>query len=312
MEFIRGIQNIQPHHGPCVATIGNFDGVHVGHQQLLQQLVEQSQQLGLPATVIIFEPQPNEYFAHKPPVARLTRLREKLPLLAQAGVDQVLALRFDDVMAQLPAKDFIEHILVEKLQVKCLMLGDDFRFGYQRQGDFQFAVEMGKQLGFEVQALDTIQRNGVRVSSTAVRAELEQGHLSLAEKLLGRPYGMYGRVAHGDKRGRLLGFPTANLYLHRKLTPITGVYCVKVYGLEPGLVYGVANVGNRPTVDGTRSLLEVHLFDFQQEIYGQYIRVDFIHKLRDEKRYDSFELLKQQIFKDAEQAREYFGINDDE
>lgn len=312
MEFIRGIQNIQPHHGPCVATIGNFDGVHVGHQQLLRQLMEQSQQLKLPATVIIFEPQPNEYFANKPPVARLTRLREKLPLLAQAGIEQVLALRFDDVMAQLPAKDFVDHILVEKLGVKCLLLGDDFRFGHKRQGDFQFAVKMGQQLGFAVQALNTIQRNGVRVSSTAIRTELEQGHLSMAEKLLGRPFGMYGRVAHGDKRGRLLGFPTANLYLHRKLSPISGVYCVKVYGLEPALVYGVANIGNRPTVDGSRSLLEVHLFDFHKEIYGQHIRVDFIHKLRDEKRYDSFELLKQQIFKDAEQAREYFGINDNE
>jgi riboflavin kinase/FMN adenylyltransferase len=312
MKLIRGMLNLKSQHGPSVVTIGNFDGIHRGHQQLLRQLCMAAKQVQLPATVIIFEPQPNEFFAEHATVARLTRLREKIGLLKEAGVDQILVLRFNDKLAALSPEQFVEEILVKGLRAHTVLLGDDFRFGYRRQGTFALLQEIGTHAGFVVERINSVQQQGERVSSTAVRQALAVGDLARAQSLLAHPYSLCGRVAHGDKRGRIIGFPTANVHLHRKLTPLTGVYCVKVYGLEPEVVYGVANVGNRPTVDGTRTLLEVHLFNFQQEIYGRAIRVEFMHKLREEKRYDSFELLKQQIFLDAEQAKIFFGIGDHE
>ncbi len=312
MKFIRGLINLKPEHGPSAVTIGNFDGVHRGHQHLLRRFVATAAERGLPAVVILLEPQPNEFFPNRPTVARLTRLREKLPLLAECGVNYVLAIHFNQDFSKISAQAFVEQVLLQQLQARYVLLGDDFHFGYRRQGNFALVAQLGQKHGFEVDNINTVQHQGERVSSTAVRQALAAGELSLAEQLLGRPYGMYGRVAHGDKRGRIIGFPTANIYLHRKLTPITGVYCVKVYGLKDELIYGVANVGNRPTVDGTRTLLEVHLFNFDEEIYGHYLRVDFMHKLREEKRYNSFELLKQQILLDAENAKNYFGIKDHE
>jgi len=306
MELIRGFYNLQSRHRGCVATIGNFDGVHLGHQTVLGQLADKAAELGVPSVVISFEPYPMEFFAAGKAPARLTRLREKVRALTRYSVDRMLCLRFDKTFAQQPAREFIDKVLVEGLDVRYLVVGDDFRFGYQRAGDFALLEEVGKLHGFEVVHLHTFNIEAERVSSTRVREALSGGDMAAAEKLLGRPYRMCGRVAHGDKRGRTIGFPTANIHLHRQKTPVSGVFAVELFGVKGEPVAGVANVGTRPTVDGTRSLLEVHLFDFAEEIYGEYVHVEFMHKLRDEVKFDSFEELRQQIDVDAEQAREYF------
>lgn len=306
MELIRGYHNLRPRHRGCVATIGNFDGVHLGHQTVLGQLSEKAAELGVPSVVISFEPYPMEYFAAKDAPARLTRLREKIKALTRYAVDRMLCLRFDAQLAAMPAMEFIEKLLIDKLDVKYLVVGDDFRFGEHRKGNFELLRKVGMQRGFEVVHLHTFLVDGERVSSTVIREALEVGDMAHAEKLLGRPYRMCGRVAHGDKRGRTIGFPTANIHLHRKKTPVKGVYAVEMFGIKGEPVKGVANVGTRPTVDGTRTLLEVHLFDFDADIYGQYVNIEFVHKLRDEVRFDSFEKLRKQIDLDAVNAREYF------
>ena len=310
MELISGLHNLRSRHHGCVATIGNFDGVHLGHQAVLGQLAEKADELSLPSLVITFEPQPQEYFAPEQAKPRLTRLREKLKALPRYGVDRVLCLRFNQSLASLPADEFIKQILVDGLGVRYLVVGDDFRFGSGRAGDFSMLQKAGEENGFPVVNMHTFNIDGERVSSTRIREALAKGDLDTAEKLIGRPYRMCGRVAHGDKRGRTMGFPTANIHLHRKATPVEGVFAVEMFGVEGEPVAGVANVGTRPTVDGTRSLLEVHLFDFDKDIYGQYIHVNFVHKLRDEERFDSFEELKQQILKDADDARAFFNARD--
>lgn len=307
MELIRGLHNLRPRHHGCVATIGNFDGVHLGHQAVLGQLAEKAEQMSLPSLVITFEPQPQEYFAPDHAKPRLTRLREKLMALRRYAVDRVLCLQFNDALASMPAQAFIDQILLQGLGVRYLVVGDDFRFGRERSGDFAMLQQAGREHGFQVVNMHTFDIEGQRVSSTRIREALARGDLQMAEKLLGRPYRMSGRVAHGDKRGRTIGFPTANIHLHRKATPVEGVYAVEMFGIEGEPVTGVANVGTRPTVDGTRSLLEVHLFDFSQNIYGRHVHVNFVHKIRDERRFDSFEALKQQILRDAEDAKDFFA-----
>jgi len=306
MKLVRGLHNLRPEHHGCVATIGNFDGVHLGHQAVLGQLSEKAAELCLPTTVIVFEPQPQEFFAPHSALPRLTRFREKLKALLRFSVGRVVCLHFDRRLAAMPAREFIDRVLIEGLGVRYLVVGDDFRFGAKRQGDFAMLQEAGARHGFQVVNMHTFYIDGERVSSTRIRDALARGDLNEAEKLLGRPYRMCGRVAHGDKRGRSIGFPTANIYLHRKATPVQGVYAVEMFGLDVEPVEGVANVGTRPTVDGTRTLLEVHLFDFDQDIYGHHVHVDFLHKLRDECRFDSFDALKQQIERDVEKARCYF------
>lgn len=306
MELIRGAHNLKKEHRGCVVTIGSFDGIHLGHQQLLKKITAQAKQHSLPSCAITFEPQPNEFFHNEVP-PRITRLRGKLIAFKQYGVDRVLCLRFNQALAQLSAQDFVEEILVQGLAAKHIVIGDDFRFGAKRQGDINYLKSVSAQHNFTVESTETFELNGMRVSSTKVREALDAGDLDAAEILLGRRYAMSGRVAHGDKRGRLIGFPTANIFLHRKAVPIRGVYCVQVSGLGGGYINGVANVGNRPTVGGNKSLLEVHLFDFNRDIYGEHVHVEFVKKLRDEKKYDSFELLKDQIMKDAEQGRAYFS-----
>jgi riboflavin kinase / FMN adenylyltransferase len=306
MELIRGWHNLRPHHRSCVATIGNFDGVHLGHQAVLGQLAEKGAELRLPTTVVTFEPHPAEFFRPELAPPRLTRFREKLQALRRYSVDRVLCLHFNAALAAMPAEDFIRRILIDALDLRYLVVGDDFRFGRGRHGDFAMLQAAGSAHGFQVVNMHTFTIDGARVSSTRIREALGRGDLQGAEKLLGRPYRMSGRVAHGDKRGRSIGFPTANIHLHRRATPVQGVYAVEMFGLEAEPVAGVANVGNRPTVDGTRSLLEVHLFDFAQEIYGRHLHVEFLHRLRSEQRFDSFEALKQQILRDAQRAREFF------
>lgn len=309
-ELIRGIGNIKPQHKQCVVTIGNFDGVHRGHQALLKQLKQRAREHQLPALVITFEPHPAEFFATENVTSRLTRWREKFCELAKTGVDRVLVIRFNAHFAALSADDFVKEILHEQLDVKHIVVGDDFKFGYQRKGDFEYLKKLGEQFGFGVESMPSFLLDDERVSSTLVRQVLQKANHERVKKILGRPYSMIGRVVYGDKRGRQLGFPTANIYLHRAVTPVKGVYVVRMYlpNSEKGLP-GVANVGVRPTVDGTRSLLEVHLFDFNQEIYGQHVKVEFCEKLRDEQRFENLDMLKQQIWRDAEQAKNYFKNN---
>lgn len=307
MEIIRGLHNLRPGHQGCVATIGNFDGVHLGHQAVLGQLAEKADALGLPLMVVTFEPQPEEFFRPEKSPPRLTRFREKVQALRRYAVDRVLPLRFDATFSRQSPDAFIQRLLVDGLGIRYLVVGDDFRFGKNREGDFTRLQVAGEEHGFEVVNMHTFMLDGERVSSTRVRAALGEGDLNEAEKLLGRIYRMSGRVAHGDKRGRTIGFPTANIYLHRKATPLRGVYVVELYGIAGEPLAGVANLGTRPTVDGMRTLLEVHLFDFDQDIYGAHVHVDFLHKLRDEHRFESFEALKAQILRDAAQARDYFS-----
>lgn len=310
MRLIRGLHNLRPTDRGCVATIGNFDGVHLGHRAVFQRLQAQGRKLGLPATVITFEPQPMEFFAPESAPARLTRLREKLCAIEDCGIDRVMLLEFGSRLAGMGARDFVQRLLLDGLGVQFLLVGDDFRFGRGREGDYALLHAMGQAgradgVGFEVEDLHTITHGAERISSTRVREALGRGDLDYVRHLLGRPYRMQGRVTHGAKRGRTIGFPTANINLHRRFSPVRGVYAVSVCGLGPTPRPGVANVGTRPTVNGKDYRLEVHLFDFAEDIYGRHLEVEFRLKLRDEQRFESFDALKAQIQLDAQVAREY-------
>lgn len=309
MQVIRGLHNLRSEHRGCVATIGNFDGVHLGHQAVFRRLRARAKDLGLPVTVVTFEPQPMEFFAPQSAPARLTRMREKLSALNDARIDRVVLLEFGSKLAEMKADEFVQRLLVEGLDVRYLFVGDDFRFGKGRSGDIELLRAIGKRHGFEVENMNTFAMGEERVSSTLIREALSQGDLESAKHYLGRPYRICGRVAHGDERGRSIGFPTANLNLHRRVSPLRGVFAVKVGGLGEEHLPGVANIGNRPTVEGnTIHLLEVHLFDFSRTIYGAHLEVEFCKKLRDEQRFDNFEQLRHQIELDAVQARKFFHM----
>lgn len=313
MRLIRGLHNLRPEDRGCVATIGNFDGVHLGHRAVFQRLLARGRELGLPATVITFEPQPMEFFAPESAPARLTRLREKLKAICECGIERVMLLEFGPRLATMEAREFVRRLLLDGLGVRFLSVGDDFRFGRGRTGDYALLRAMGAEAaddgrGFEVEDLHTITHAEERVSSTRIREALDRGDLEQARHLLGRPYRMQGRVGHGDKRGRSIGFPTANIDLHRRVSPVRGVYAVVLYGVAPDPLPGVANIGTRPTVDGRDYRLEVHLFDFDRDIYGAHVEVELRLKLRDEKRFGSIDELKQQIRCDADSARDYLGV----
>lgn len=306
-KLIRSLHNITSRAQGGVVTIGNFDGVHVGHQRLLAEVVANAKTLGVPSLVITFEPHPFEFFSgDKLTIPRITRLREKFSEIATYGVENVLILPFNHELAEISASSFVANILFALLRPKMVLVGDDFRFGYKRQGDFAMLQSFGAKLGIEVKAMPTVLVGNERVSSTRVRKALAEGDQALAAQLLGRPYSMMGRVSHGDKLGRQLGFRTANIFLHRKLTPVKGVYAVLVHGLSNEPLPGAANIGTRPTVDGTQTLLEVHLLNFNQDIYGRYVRVEFCEKLREEIRYETLDLLKEQIAKDVIATEHYF------
>jgi len=308
MQVVRNLDQIKSLNG-CVATIGNFDGVHLGHQSLLSQTADYAKKLGVPSVAVTFEPQPAEYFRATQAPARLTRLREKFMAIRQyAPVDYLLCLRFNPQLAELSAADFIQKILIEKLALRCLVTGDDFRFGCQRQGDITWLLRASQEYGYEVQQNSSLAVAGQRISSTQIRHYLAQGDLASAKLMLGRNYWMMGQVVKGDQRGRQLGFPTANIFLKRRVSPLAGVYAVKVQGIGDSFIYGVANVGTRPTVDGTRSLLEVYLLDFNQDIYGYQLSVEFIAKLRDEQKFSSLEALKQQISQDVVMAKQLLKV----
>jgi len=311
MELIRGLHNVRPEHRGCVATIGNFDGVHRGHVAVLSRLTERARAFGLPSLVMLFEPQPQEYFQPAAAPARLMRLREKIEALQKYPLDRVLCVRFDARLAALEPEVFIDRILVNAIGVRHLVVGDDFRFGNNRRGDFAMLVRAGAGQGFEVAKMPTFDLDGARVSSTRIRAALGQGDLATAERLLGRPYRMCGRVAHGDKIGRTLGIPTANVLLHRSAIPLHGVYAVEVHGLGPAPLPGAASIGTRPTVGGTRPLLEIHLLDFDRDIYGASVTVVFLARLRDEARFESVEQMARHIRRDIDAVREFFRARGD-
>jgi riboflavin kinase/FMN adenylyltransferase len=305
--FIRGLHNLRPWHSGCVATIGSFDGVHLGHQAILRQLTQAADAHQLPSTVIVFEPQPHEFFSGEKAPARLMRLREKIQALFAAGVDRVLCVRFTESLRSLSANEFIEQVLVRGLGIKHLVVGDDFRFGCDRKGDFQLLQQAGNNYGFSVSDTCTLLLHGERVSSTRIRHLLELGDFAGAEELLGRPYSITGRVGYGQQLGRKLGVPTANIHLWRYRSPLHGVFAVTAIMKGQEIYQGVANVGVRPTVSGDQKpLLEVHLFDFADVIYGSIIEVVFHHKLRDEKKFASLDDLKTQLQSDINQTKTFF------
>lgn len=309
MELIRGIHNLQQNQQGCVLSIGNFDGIHLGHNAVLSRLLEEAKRLQVPATVMTFEPQPAELFSGKNAPARLSRLRDKFVQLDKLHLDRLLCISFTHEFANLSADDFIEQLLIKKLNVKFLVIGDDFHFGYQRLGDFSLLQEAGKKYGFEVVDTKSLSQDVGRVSSTRIRSALAKGNLQQAEQMLGRKYSITGRVGHGRKLGRTIGVPTANLFLKRRVSPVSGVFVVSVLGIGDTVYRGVANIGRRPTVQGERQQLEVHIFDFQGDLYGRQLEVLLEHKLRDEVRFDSFAELKIQIDKDIQQAREWHLLN---
>lgn len=308
MLIFRGLNSTDKK--PVALTIGNFDGVHLGHQALLKQLKITAQLLSLPTAVLVFEPHPREFFTPLEAPARLTSMREKLELFATLDVDRVYVCRFNSSFSQLSAVDFI-HALSDKLAAKFVLIGDDFRFGNRRSGDFALMEKIGSQQGFKVEDMHSVSHNGVRISSTAVRAALIEGDLQAAQHYLGRPYSISGRVVHGDGLGKQLGFPTANIQLKHNRPPLTGIFVVRVQGDDLPLMQGVASLGVRPTVkQNGKPVLEVHLFDFSGKIYNKHLRVDFLHKLRDEVKYVDLHSLTQQIELDVCNAKQWFIQHD--
>lgn len=304
MELIRGLHTIAPEHRHCVLTIGNFDGVHLGHQAVLQRVRARAEELQLPAAVMTFEPQPLEFFRPEQAPARLTTWRDKFHLLREQGMDRMLCTPFNHKFASQHAQDFIEQVLVAKLGVKLLVVGDDFRFGKDREGDFNLLQQAGEHFNFAVVDTASYRQSQQRVSSTLVREALARGDFAEAESMLGRPFSIEGRVAHGEKKGRTIGFPTANVPLKRLKSPLRGVFVVQA--LVAGKRYhGVANIGHRPTVGGSGVQLETHLFNFNGELYGERMSVTPLHKIRDEVKFASLNELKQQIHKDVLQAQAF-------
>jgi riboflavin kinase/FMN adenylyltransferase len=296
---------------PIALTIGNFDGVHLGHQAMLTRLKDAAKRLGLPACVMTFEPHPREFFAPDQAPARLTSLREKLKYLIQAEVDCIHVCRFNYDFARINPEQFITRTLNQELSVRWLLVGDDFRFGARRAGDFAMLQAHSAANGFSVEVMPSVTIDNQRISSTAIRQALATGDLNMAEELLGRPYSISGRVIDGDKLGKQIGFPTANIQLKYNHPPLSGIFVVAVRGAiqsSPATILpGVASLGVRPTIHKNgKPVLEVHLFDFSQDIYGQHLQVDFLHKLRDEEKYADIDTLIVQIKKDVLQAKDFF------
>jgi riboflavin kinase / FMN adenylyltransferase len=304
MELVRGLQNISKAARGCVLTVGNYDGVHLGHQQMIDTVKRRAAELGFPATVLVFEPSSKEFIDPDGAPPRLTRFREKFVALEALGVDRLVTLRFDERMRAMSPQVFVDQLLVAGLGTRHVVVGDDFRYGSHALGTIETLRAAGREHGFGVEQVPAFVVDGVRVSSTAVRERLEHADYAGAARLLGRRYRMVGHVAHGAELGRKLGFPTANLHLMRRKSPMWGVLAVRVYGIEPVSLEGVASLGTRPTVNGIEPLLEVHVFDFDGDLYGRLIEVEFIAKLRDEVKFDSLDSMVAQMKVDASQARE--------
>lgn len=306
MKLLRGFHQISDLGLNTAATIGNFDGVHSGHLALLKKLRSKAERLNIPVLVMLFEPQPGEYFRGIQAPARLSSFREKLDILRQSGVDYVCCLNFNNDLASMPALEFAERIIFSLLKAKYLLIGEDFRFGHERVGDVDLLGILGRQARCEVDAFPDFFIDHQRVSSTRIRQALAAGELEQAAHLLGRPYSICGRVIRGDGRGRQWGVPTANLNLHRLTLPLKGVFCVRVLRQGKPALNGVANIGCRPTVDGSKNVLEVHLFDENESLYGDMLQVCFLNKLRDEMKFASIDALVAQIHNDVNLAKTWF------
>jgi riboflavin kinase / FMN adenylyltransferase len=308
MELIRGLHNLRPRHNGCVATIGAFDGVHLGHQAVIRHLLEKSVKLALPSLLIVFEPLPREFFAPLQAPARIMSFREKCRALEAFGVERLLRIRFNEKFRGMSAQRFVDDIFVAGLGVRYVVLGDDFRFGADRQGDIAFIREQGLHYGYATGSTPTFAVQGERVSSTRIREALENADFAAAEALLGRPYSISGRVIFGRQLGQVIGTRTANLQLRRLRAPLSGVYTVEVSGGGLERAHGVANVGVRPTVDDSiKANLEVHLLDREIDLYGRHIEVTFRHKLREEMKFGSVAELQENIARDIEQTRAWFS-----
>lgn len=307
MDIIRGIPNIRAEHRGNVVTLGNFDGVHKGHQRLLEHLQQHSAEQGVPSLLITFEPQPREFFAGASVPPRLTRLREKVELLRRQGLDRLLLLPFNEHTARLEAGWITDNLLHRLLDARYVMVGDDFRFGHERQGNFEFMQAAGQRHGFAVGQTSTLMSGEERISSSRIRRVLSEGDFTSARALLGHEYFIMGRVVYGRQLGRQLGVPTANIRLQRYKAALEGVYCVTVDGVDGQTYQGIANIGVRPTVDGKEPLLEVHLFDYAGDLYNTLLTVTFKHKLRDERAFDGLAALKSQIETDIQQARQWLS-----
>jgi riboflavin kinase/FMN adenylyltransferase len=303
MEFVRGLHNLRAQHRGCVLTVGAFDGVHRGHQEMIRVLRMRADQKRLPAVVLAFEPTPREFFAKGTPPARLTRFRERFDALSAYGVDRFVCLRFDERMRAMSQEEFVEDVLVRALGIRHIVVGHDFRFARDHNGTVATLRTFGLRCGFEVCEVPPFELGGERVSSSLIREALEAGDMARAARFLGRPYRITGKVIHGAKLGRELGFPTANLRLHRRATPVAGVFAIRVSGCGLKDAAGVANLGTRPAVNGKELLLEAHVFDFSGDLYRRYLHVDFIARLRDELWFPNMETLVEQMHKDAAQAR---------
>ncbi|MGE5626312.1 MAG: bifunctional riboflavin kinase/FAD synthetase [Bacillota bacterium] len=307
MELIRGFVGLKSRYRGSVATIGNFDGVHRGHQAVLRDLKAQAASSGAPSVVILFEPMPQEYFAVSQPPARLTRFFEKWPLLEVAGVERVLCLRFGPKLAEMAPEEFIEQVLVKGLGVQHLAVGDDFRFGRERRGDFALLQQNGRRHGFEVSHAPTLMVDGERVSSTRIRELLAEGDMASAAELLGRAYALSGRVMYGERLGRKLGFPTVNLALRRRVSPLSGIFAARVHGAGEKPLRAAAYIGMRPAAGGTELVLEAHLPGFEGDLYGRRLRVEFLHRLREDRHFDSLDALSAQMRIDTEAAMAWLG-----
>ncbi|HHL3492060.1 TPA: bifunctional riboflavin kinase/FAD synthetase [Legionella pneumophila] len=304
MKLLRGSNHFALFDKGAVATIGNFDGVHLGHQHLIKALRAKADEMNLPLVVLLFEPQPKEYFHREKAPARLSTLREKIDVLNLCQVDYIYCIKFDAILAQTSALNFAQFYLFEALKIRYLLVGQDFRFGKNREGDVNLLKTLGAHYSCEVTVQSDFLIENEKISSTRIREALQEGNLQFAAKLLGRPYSMCGRVIKGDGRGRQWGIPTANLGMHRLSIPLQGVYVVQVH-INSKAYSGVANIGKRPTVAGTKNILEVHLFDFHGSLYGQLLQVIFLHKLRDEVKFSSVESLITQINSDILLAKTY-------
>ena len=304
MELVRGLHNLSRSTQGCVLTVGNYDGVHLGHQQIIGVLKARAEQLRSVATVLVFEPSSKEFIDPEGAPARLTRWREKFVALAAQGVERLVTLRFDECMRAMTPQSFVDELLVERLGTRHLVVGDDFRYGSNAGGTIASLRAAGQAHGFSVEQMPPFVFDGVRVSSTAVRDRLAQSDYAGAARLLGHPYRMTGRVVHGRQLGRTLGFPTANLRLMRRKPPLWGILAVWIHGIALHRLPGVASLGTRPTVNGIEPLLEVNVFDFSGDLYGRAIEVEFVAKLRDEVKFDSLDALMAQMNIDGAQARD--------
>jgi len=308
MELIRGLHNMRPRHRGCVLTIGAFDGVHLGHQAVIMHLLDKSRELGVPSLVIVFEPLPREYFSPLEAPARIMSFREKFFAMRDLGVDRLLRVEFKESLRAMSAQQFLDDIFVAGLGVRYVVLGDDFRFGNDRQGDLEFIRQQGPRHGYEARPTPTFSIDGERVSSTRIREALEAAEFAVAQRLLGRPYSISGKVVYGRQLGHTLGAPTANLQLDRPRAPLARVYVPAVSGAGLVGAAGVANVGVRPTVDDSiRANLEVHLLDREVALYGQHIEVTFRHRLRAEQKFGSVDELRENIARDIGNARAWLG-----